>query len=128
MRKKVKASAAEWTILETLWTTSPLSVREVYESIGEAKMNAQTVRTLMDRLLTKGMVKRKEVHGVWVFEPNCKRDVAVKEEGRGFLERFFGGSPALGAAYFLKEEKLSEKDLRHIRKILDEMLEGEDHD
>jgi Predicted transcriptional regulator len=131
--KPAKVTRAEWDVLEALWSKAPLSAREVFECVqGESgreggreggreegrRGSLQTVRTLLDRLLVKGVVKRSEVHGVWVFAPAHARDKVVRDEGRSFLSRFFDGRPELGAAYFIENENLPQKELERLRKLV----------
>ena len=121
--KPAKVTRAEWNVLETLWTKSPLSAREVFECLHDARKGSlQTVRTLLDRLLAKGVVERSEVHGVWVFAPAHERDKVVRDEGKNFLSRFFDGRPELGAAYFIENEDLPPKELERLRKLVNSKL------
>ena len=122
--KPAKVTRAEWDVLEALWTKSPLSAREVFESLQGERNNGslQTVRTLLDRLLAKGVVERAEAHGVWVFAPSHERDKVVRDEGKNFLSRFFDGRPELGAAYFIENEDLPPKELERLRKLVNSKL------
>lgn len=121
--KQSKVTRAEWDVLEVLWGKSPLSAREVFDHLPEAcKGSLQTVRTLLERLLAKGVVRRFDVHGIFVFAPESTRDEVVRDEGKNFLRRFFDGQAALGAAYFIENEDLPEEELMRLKKLLDNKL------
>ena len=123
--KRSGATPAEWDVLETLWREAPLSAREVFDRMAPRRAaNPQTIRTLLDRLLAKNLVERRDAHGVWVFAPRKRRTEVVREESRNFLKRFFGGEPALGAAYFIEHEKLSPGEIRRLNRLLDEKSDG----
>ncbi len=120
--KKNIATPAEWEVLEVLFRRSPLSAREVFDLLEGYGGTYQTVRTLLERLLGKEILRREDCHGIWVFRPACRREEIIREEGRGFLKRFFAGNPALGAAYFIENEAVSEEELRRLRELLDRKL------
>lgn len=114
---------AEWDVLEILWERAPLSAREVFEARPEKRRGSpQTVRTLLERLLAKKVVERREVHGVWVFSPRFGRADVVRGEGRNFLRRFFRGRPELGAAYFIENADIAPDELRRLKKLVEERL------
>ncbi len=121
--KQSKVTRAEWDVLEALWDKSPLSAREVFDHLPEARKGSlQTVRTLLERLLAKGVVRRFDVHGIFVFVPAHSRDEVVRDEGRNFLSRFFEGRAALGAAYFIENEDLPAEELMRLKRLLDHKL------
>lgn len=118
-----KVTPAEWDILEVLWQHAPLSAREVFDRLAAPRKGSlQTVRTLLDRLLAKAIIHRRDMHGVWVFTPAYRRDEVIRHETQTFLQRFFRGRPELGAAYFIENETLSPADIKHLQKILTEKL------
>ena len=116
--KIAKVTRAEWRALEALLAESPLSAREVYERQAGAKGSLQTTRTLLDRLCAKGVVTRSEKHGVRVFAPARKREAMVREEGRTFVSRFFGGKPELCAAHFIENGNVPAAELQRLKKLL----------
>ena len=126
--KTAKVTRAEWKALEVLLAQSPLSAREVYERQNGPKGSLQTTRTLLDRLYTKGVVSRAETHGVQVFAPARKREEVVREEGRHFISRFFGGRPELCAAHFIENEKVPAAELQRLKKLLDAKLREAKHE
>lgn len=73
VERKMSATPAEWEVLEVLFRRAPLSAREVYDALAGARGSYRTVRTLLERLLGKGVLKRSDSHGIWVFEPAAAR-------------------------------------------------------
>jgi len=119
--KQAKVTRAEWDVLEALWADPPMSAREAHERLDDPG-SPQTTRTLLDRLLAKGVVKRAEKHGVQVFSPARSRDAVVRDEGKSFLSRFFDGRPELCAAYFIENENVPPEELKRLKKLLDAKL------
>ncbi len=115
-----RISAAEWKVMETLWAGAPLSASEVHERLTpESDWQPKTVRTLLGRLLEKGLLCRKKVHGIYVFSPALEREKCVRQESRTFVDRFFGSKPAPMLAYFLEKEELSKREIDDLRRLLD---------
>lgn len=120
-----KITEAEWHLLEVLWKQSPLSAKEIYEAIPEEVGMAQkTIRTLLGRLLEKNIIRRSQIHGIYVFRPNVDRSVCVQERGRQFLDLFFAGKPEMLFTHFLRSESLTPETVRRLRNLLDEKIEG----
>ncbi len=116
----IKIAPTEWEILEILWQHAPLSAAEIYEALPpESEWNVKTVRAFLDRLIRKTAVKRRKIHGIFVFEPNILRSKCLKWESRSFLERFFRGNPVSMISHFLQEENLSTEDIARLKKLLE---------
>ena len=123
----IKIAPTEWEILEILWEKAPLSASEIFEHLPpESDWNVKTVRAFLDRLIRKTAVKRRKIHGIFVFEPTLERSKCLKWESRSFLDRFFRGNPVSMISHFLQEENFSTEDLARLAKLLDNVQkEGE---
>ncbi len=121
MREKpARVSKAEWEIMEVLWRRAPLSATETFENLGSgSSWHIKTVRTLLDRLVRKGVVDKPKVHGIYVFSPIASREQCLHEEGSSFLSRFFRGDPVSMIAHFIEHEDLSEDEMCALRQLLE---------
>ncbi len=116
---KISISESEWMVMEILWGESPLSAREVFDRMPEARLDYRTVRTLLTRLQEKGAIERVDSHGLWVFHPAVDRRSALREKSRSFLQSFFGGHSELGIAHLIEDEKLSEETIEKLHQLLE---------
>lgn len=117
---KSRVSEFELLLMHVLWTTNPLSASEVHERVSASyPCTAKTVRTLLERLQTKGIVKRHKVHGIWVFTPAIERDAYLLHESTSFLQRFFGSDPVPLVAHLVNNQVLTPNDIKRLRAILD---------
>ena len=65
----VTPSDAELAVLKCFWRDGPLSAREVHTRIGaELDWTVSTIRTVLERMKTKGLLTRSEVHGMAVYK------------------------------------------------------------
>jgi len=123
MARRPTLTPVERELMELLWECSPASAREVFDRLpADRKGSVQAVRTILERLLAKGMVERRNAHGVWVFTPRKKREDVVWEEGSGFLERCFGGRAEFGAAYFIENAEMAPEELLRLKQLLEDRL------
>jgi BlaI family penicillinase repressor len=116
---KARVSESELQLMQVLWDTSPLSATEVHEKLPPGSSAQKTVRTLLERLQKKGVVKRHKIHGVWVFTPAIERDAYLLHESTSFLQRFFGSDPVPLVAHLVNNQVLTPKDVERLRAILD---------
>lgn len=86
----VEPSDTELDILKLFWRHGPMSGRETQAHAGpELGWADSTTRTVLERMRAKGLLARKSVHGLAVYEPaQGKVDVlgGVLRKLRGVLE------------------------------------------
>ncbi|MBI5094456.1 MAG: BlaI/MecI/CopY family transcriptional regulator [Candidatus Hydrogenedentes bacterium] len=129
MDKRPGISAAEWTVMQVLWRESPLSVLEVFEALqGRSEWHPKTIRTLIGRLLAKGIVAREKRAGVYRFSPRYTEVECVREESQSFLERCFAGKAQPMLAHFIEHENLTQEDVASLRAMLDAKIRREHDD
>ena len=118
----------EWDLLDALWTAERATAREVTEALDERRGWAySTVKTLLDRMVEKGLVGARQVGSVWEYTPAVARGKAQRWAWRRFVDVAFGGAVAPSLAFVAKEAKLSKGERAALKKALDEM-EGKDDD
>lgn len=114
-------SEAEWEVMEVVWrrhpVTSAVIVAELEKERGWA---ANTVRTMLARLVKKGVLKYGEEKNRYLYRPAVPRERCVKTEVDSLLQRVFGGAIQPAMLFFVKNKKLSAEEIRQLRKILDE--------
>lgn len=108
-----KLSRFELEIMEVLWRIGEASVREIHEAIEEPRRPAYTtVQTIVQRLETKGAVRRsRKVGNALMFEPSATRKSVYRRLLDDMLE-IFGGSAQPLVAQLLESGKLTLEDLR----------------
>lgn len=113
-------SEAEWTVMEVLWQESPLTSREVVERLaGETDWSPKTVKTLLGRLVKKEALSYEEHGNRYLYVPRVSRRDAVRQEGRSFVERVFGGAPEAALLHFARQVELPEGEMEELRRLLD---------
>ena len=77
-KKLPDLSKAEYGILRILWKGDCRSVREVHDRIHDTMGWAYTTtKTMMDRMVQKGLLSREEFHGVFLYRPLISRPAGL---------------------------------------------------
>lgn len=127
MATHVQISDAEWEIMKVLWQTPGLSANEVAERLVDARQwHLKTVRTLLDRLLKKGVVEATSVDRLYRYTPLLSREECVSQASDSFLSKVFDGAFTPMVAHFIKNSPLSKKDRAELERILAKYDERED--
>jgi len=105
--------------MEVLWRKQPLTANDVIEALaGETRWKPNTVRTLLARLVKKGALKAESEGNRFLYTPAFARKRHVSDESESFLSRIFGGAASGLLVHFVESGKLSEADLKELRKAL----------
>jgi predicted transcriptional regulator len=113
---------AELEILRALWHRGPCTVREVQETLNEAKPTGYTtVLKLMQIMTDKGLVRRDERQRAHVYEARLAQEQTQQQMVSDLLERVFNGSAtSLVMQALATGKRTSAEELSEIRRVLDE--------
>lgn len=121
MAKAPRISEAEWQVMQVLWDHSPRTANEVVDALAPASdWHPRTVKTLLNRLVNKGAVTFKTQGKRYLYRPKISRATCVRDAGRSFLQRVYGGETTSMLIDFVKREKLSKAEIEQIKRILDD--------
>lgn len=117
---------AESAVMEVLWARSPLTAEDVVAVLaGSRQWQETTVKTLLNRLLRKGAVRAVRDGRRYLYSPVLQRDTWLQGESQGLLDRLFEGRVAPLVSHFSRHQKLSRKDIADLRKLLEELDDGQ---
>lgn len=120
-----KPTEAELELLRVLWERGPCTVREIHESLPDAKGTGYTTTLkILQKMTDKGLVRRNESQRSHVYESVLKAAQTQRQLVRDLLQRAFGGSATKLVMAALSERQTAPAELAEIRRMLDE-LEGE---
>ena len=118
----MRVSEAESVVMEVLWRNSPLAADEVVAALGDSQQwQEPTIKTLLNRLLKKGAIAAEKDGRRYLYSPVLAREAWIQGESEGLLERLFEGRVAPLVAHFSRQRKLSAKDIRELRALLEEI-------
>jgi len=119
-RKKATIHETEWDLLEALWAAERATAREVSEALEKKRGWAvSTTKTLLDRMVIKGLVTARQVGNVWEYTPAMRPVDARRSAWADFVGKAFGGAAGPALHFLAKDAKLSKKELAELRALLD---------
>lgn len=116
-----RISDAEWKVLRVLWAREQASGADIVATLQKTtEWKPTTIRTLLNRLVKKGVIGfRPEVSG-FVYFPLMTESQGAAQERQSFLQKVYQGDPRSMLAAFLTEERLTPDDLDALRQLLNE--------
>ena len=118
--RRKSINETEWDLLEVLWARERGTAREIAEELMEKRAWAvSTVKTMLDRMVPKGLVNARQVGNVWEYTPGLLRGDARRSAWTDFVGKAFGGAAAPALHFLATEAKLSKKELASLRALLD---------
>ncbi|MGM1047336.1 BlaI family transcriptional regulator, penicillinase repressor [Paenibacillus uliginis N3/975] len=121
MDEQPRISDAEWEIMKVIWTKSPATASDVILALRDHKTwKDKTVKTLLNRLLQKGILTFEQINRVYYYSPARSEEECKRTERQSFLQRVYGGALKPMLVHYLQEEQLSSQEIDELKKILSE--------
>ena len=118
---RVRPTDAELAILHVLWDRGPSTVRQVFETLADARETGYTTTLkLMQIMSEKGLVRRDESARTHVYAAKLSRDKTQQHLVRDLLDRAFGGSAATLVMQALSSHPTSAEERRDIEQLIAE--------
>jgi len=112
----------ELAVMEVLWQQSPLTAQDVAERVDPSRdWSANTVKTMLSRLVAKGVLATQEDGRRYLYRPLLSRADYAGRETRRFADRLFGGRAAPLIAHLAEGEGLTPEDIAELEALLKEM-------
>ena len=117
-----RIAEGEYAVMEVLWQDSPLTAAEVAERVpADRGWSLATVKTMLSRLLAKGVLSHEEDGRRYLYRPAVRREDYVAEESGRLLDRMFGGRVTPLVAHLAERDLLTQADIEEIEKLLREL-------
>jgi len=121
MPESPNISDAEWDIMRVVWHESPLTAANIIARLSDSRSwKPKTVKTLIGRLVQKNALGFHKDGREYAYYPLVNEDECVREAGRTFLDRIYGGALKPMMVHFLESDKLSSEDIRELKALLQE--------
>jgi len=116
-------SESEWQVMDIIWEQKSALAADVIRLLEHTGWSHRTIRTLLSRLVDKGILSTEAQGNRYVYRPNVTRARCVKQVGKSFLQRIFDGDTAELLAHFVQNNKISPAELERLKDILEQKLE-----
>jgi predicted transcriptional regulator len=117
-----RIAEGEYAVMEVLWEAAPLTAAEVAERVpADRGWSFATVKTMLSRLLGKGLLAHEQDGRRYLYRPAVARDDYVAAESGRLIDRMFGGRLTPLVAQLAASDRLTPEDIAEIEKILREL-------
>lgn len=117
--KSPELTGAEWAIMKAVWAAQPCAAPDVQEALVDSHgWTYSTVRTLMDRMVGKGLLTAEKVRNLTLYRAAVTRRQAQVGELRYALRHAFDGALKPMVETLLSSEKLSAEELDELESLI----------
>ena len=117
--KEPKLTDTEIVLMEILWKKERVFMKDILEEYADRKPAATTIATLLKRMQNKDLVGYKTFGNSREYFPKIRKEDYFQEEMSSMIDRFFNNSVSQFASFFTSNAKLSQKQLKELRDIID---------
>lgn len=113
-------SDSEWKVMEVVWKDEPVTASQVGDALGaREKWTPQTIKTLIARLVKKGVLTFAEDGRRYLYSAAIEREQAVAVATNTFLDRVSRGSLVPMLAQLVDARRpLRQEEVEALRELL----------
>lgn len=117
-----KLTETEIILMEILWQKERVFMKDILEDYADPKPASTTIATLLKRMQNKDLVGYKLYGNSREYFPKVKKEDYFQGEMTSMIDRFFNNSISQFASFFTSNAKLSQKQLKELRDIIDKEI------
>jgi BlaI family penicillinase repressor len=119
MTKQYELTEAEWDIIQVVWEQEPCAAPAVQEElVARKRWTYSTVKTLMDRMVAKGLLTTERIRNLILYRAAIRRDEAQRGELMRTVKRAFGGAFTPMMQFMLESDALSQQELDQLQSMI----------
>jgi len=121
-------SKTELQMLNVLWKSKEgLSVREVHEQVKDQfKWAYSTTKTTMDRMVKKGLLRREDFHGVYLYQAEISKPAGLVRLLKFFMNDLLEMDQSALVSLFGRSKALSDSEIDELEALLDKEAKKEE--
>jgi predicted transcriptional regulator len=123
-RPRQDMTEAEQAILDHLWSRGQSSIRQIADALhpdDPSPARYATIQKQLDRMEAKGLVTRDRKLFVHLFQPALTREELIGRKLQNVVDNLCGGSLVPLLSQLTRVRKLSAKERKALRDLLDDM-------
>jgi len=118
-KQNVELTEAEWSVIKAVWEAEPCTAPGIQEKLLKATgWTYSTVRTFMDRMAAKGVLKARKEGKMTIYTSAVSREQAQRGELFYALKHAFNGALAPMVQCLLDAKEISPAELDELKKII----------
>ncbi len=125
LRSKPELTGAEWTIIKAVWEAEPCTAPDIQQKLRRRTAWAySTVRTLMDRMVSKNLLAAEKVRNLTIYRSAVTRQQAQRGELIYALKHAFNGALTPMVQCLLDTGNLSAEELAELEALIKAKRKG----
>ena len=118
-KKDLELFDSEWAILRVVWTLEPCAAPTVQEELqGEKGWAYTTVKTMMDRMVKKGLLKTQRIRNLYLYSSVVTQSQARRGEIKRAVTRAFDGTLTPMMQFLIENDELSEAEYSQLEDLI----------
>ena len=118
-KPEIELTEAEWTIIKAVWAHEPCAAPTIQEKLfKQTDWTYSTVRTLMDRMVAKGLLTAEKVRHLTLYRSAVTRQQAQRGELLYALKHAFNGALTPMIQCLLESNELSADELAELEALI----------
>jgi BlaI family penicillinase repressor len=118
-KQNVELTESEWSVIKAVWETEPCTAPVIQEKLFDPTgWHYSTVRTLMDRMVVKGMLKAKKAGKLTIYQSAVTRAQAQHGELFYALKHAFNGALTPMVQCLLESTDLNPTELAELESLI----------
>jgi predicted transcriptional regulator len=118
-KSEIELTWAEWTIIKAVWEKEPCAATDIQEKLFErTRWTYSTVRTLMDRMVGKGLLTTGKIRNLSLFRSAVTPAQARRGELAYALKHAFDGALTPMVQCLLETNDLSNEELAGLEELI----------
>jgi BlaI family transcriptional regulator, penicillinase repressor len=118
-KPEIELTEAEWAIIKAVWENEPCAAPAIQEKLFKRmEWTYSTVRTLMDRMVAKGLLTAEKVRNLTLYRSAVTREQAQRGELLYALKHAFNGALTPMVQCLLDTNEVSREDLNQIKQLI----------
>jgi BlaI family penicillinase repressor len=124
-KEVIELTRTEWAIIKAVWNSEPCTAPAVQEKLfKQTKWAYSTVRTIMDRMVAKGLLSAQKVGGATLYRSAVTREQAQRGELSYALKHAFNGALTPMVQCLLDSGKFSAAELAELESLIKARKKG----
>lgn len=118
---EIRLGRLELQIMNVVWEKGKATVHDVKDVLGRGRKPAySTILTMMRKLEAKGYLEHDVDDRTYVYRPTISQKAVQHSLLGDIVDRLFEGSPSLLLNSLVEQNRISEKELKQIQKLIKE--------
>ena len=118
-KPEIELTQAEWSIIKAVWEKEPCTAPAIQETLfKQTEWTYSTVRTILDRMVAKGLLAAEKVRHLTVYRSAVTREQAQRGELLYALKHAFNGALTPMVQCLLDTHTLSGEELGKLESFI----------